>query len=317
MFDVVLSVGLTVALLGLAAWLWRASMPRLATMPAVLLGLAVLFSWGGIALAVYLRTHSRADDGSESVVDRVSEPTDRASFLAETDHRLRLFETEIDFFGDDRRRRIRLEGLHDRHVHYFVEQDGFGVGRVQLPNPYRHDVPVRLNPTEWPSSEQVAVVEQPPTKAMNYAHRIAVAEFLHVPGFGLVKDRQRVYGFEPHGFRERSESLPFGAMTVDRVELVSLLLHGEPAVYVSERLPTMAGVRDFPTRPLDDFETESLKLLRAGEDLTSATGHDVTLAFGSIRSAKQCVTCHGGQRGDLLGAFSYKLRSVVEQKTPK
>jgi hypothetical protein len=23
---------------------------------------------------------------------------------------------------------------------------------------------------------------------------------------------------------------------------------------------------------------------------------------------KQCVSCHGGERGDLLGAFSYSLR---------
>ena len=32
--------------------------------------------------------------------------------------------------------------------------------------------------------------------------------------------------------------------------------------------------------------------------------------LGAIRSAKQCVQCHGGQRGDLLGAFSYTLVGV-------
>ncbi len=31
--------------------------------------------------------------------------------------------------------------------------------------------------------------------------------------------------------------------------------------------------------------------------------------LGAVRSAKQCVKCHGGSRGDLLGAFSYTLRA--------
>jgi hypothetical protein len=27
--------------------------------------------------------------------------------------------------------------------------------------------------------------------------------------------------------------------------------------------------------------------------------------LGAIRSTRQCLSCHGGNRGDLLGAFSY------------
>lgn len=30
-------------------------------------------------------------------------------------------------------------------------------------------------------------------------------------------------------------------------------------------------------------------------------------ALGAIRSIEQCTKCHGGKRGDLLGAFSYSL----------
>ena len=30
--------------------------------------------------------------------------------------------------------------------------------------------------------------------------------------------------------------------------------------------------------------------------------------FMTIRSVSQCVKCHGGERGDLLGAFSYSLQ---------
>jgi hypothetical protein len=164
MFDVVISIGLTVALFGLAAWLLRASLPRPATTPAMLLGGAVLLVGGGIALAWQLRTRpqeAHGDDGSESVVDRVPEPAERASLVASSIHRLGLFETEIGYFSEEWLGRVRLAGLHHRHVQDFVEREGFGVGRVQVPvaDLYRHDVPVRLQLPDWPSTEKVRAVE--------------------------------------------------------------------------------------------------------------------------------------------------------------
>jgi hypothetical protein len=30
--------------------------------------------------------------------------------------------------------------------------------------------------------------------------------------------------------------------------------------------------------------------------------------LGSLRAAKQCLDCHNVQRGELLGAFSYRLK---------
>jgi hypothetical protein len=32
--------------------------------------------------------------------------------------------------------------------------------------------------------------------------------------------------------------------------------------------------------------------------------------LGSIRAAEQCTWCHGGDGGELLGAFSYVLKPV-------
>jgi hypothetical protein len=315
MFDLVISVSLAVALFALAAWLWRASLPRLATIHAILLGFAMLVASGGVAVAWYLVAPKvPSGDGSASMADRLPEPTERAALLPATQDRLWWFEAEIDSFNDQHTRRARLARLHDREVQDFVEREGFGVGRSRVVVPSRHDVPVRIQASEWPSTDKVTAVEQPAPKALSHAHRTTVAHFLHVPGFGIVRDRTRVWGFEPHGFREPSQRLPFGPMTVERVELVSLLIHPEPVVYMTATLPTMEGVREFPTRPLDEFEAASLKLLRAGEDITSAAGPEVTRAFGSIRSTKHCVSCHGGERGDLLGAFSYTLRADAEKK---
>ncbi len=47
---------------------------------------------------------------------------------------------------------------------------------------------------------------------------------------------------------------------------------------------------------------------RSGEDLFLRSTEAGVRMVGSLRAANQCVKCHDGQRGDLLGAFSYRLR---------
>ena len=69
----------------------------------------------------------------------------------------------------------------------------------------------------------------------------------------------------------------------------------------------MDELREAPTRPLDRFEASSLDKLRQGEDLIVGRSPRQLRMLGAIRSLKQCVACHGGERGDLLGAFSYRL----------
>ena len=61
-----------------------------------------------------------------------------------------------------------------------------------------------------------------------------------------------------------------------------------------------------PSTPVVNART-SLEKLRAGEDLVVADAGVNLRILGAIRSARQCVDCHGGKRGDLLGAFSYSL----------
>ena len=91
------------------------------------------------------------------------------------------------------------------------------------------------------------------------------------------------------------------------IELVSLLLHDAPRVYATTDLPRMDKIRTVPTRSLDRFEETGLLELKVGEDFfTSETPKGVRM-LGAIRSIEQCVQCHGGECGDLLGAFSYVL----------
>ena len=130
-------------------------------------------------------------------------------------------------------------------------------------------------------------------------------DFVYPNGWGYVKDRQHVAGFRSHQFSKVPE--PSGNIQVASVELIGWL-RGKPVAYVSENLPAMNELRNAPTRPLDSFEEEGLAALRSGKELFAKPSDGGERLLGAIRATKQCIECHGGQRGDLLGAFSYQLR---------
>jgi hypothetical protein len=61
--------------------------------------------------------------------------------------------------------------------------------------------------------------------------------------------------------------------------------------------------------PLDDFEAVALTAIGRGEDMFGGESTPgLPRVLGALRSTGHCVKCHGGERGDLLGAFSYTLR---------
>lgn len=41
------------------------------------------------------------------------------------------------------------------------------------------------------------------------------------------------------------------------------------------------------------------------------------LIWGAIRAARQCLACHDAERGDLLGAFSYRMTLDGKQTSPQ
>jgi hypothetical protein len=136
----------------------------------------------------------------------------------------------------------------------------------------------------------------------------AITNFASPESFGYVKDRKHVAGFEPHRFSEVPDSKE--AWKVQTLDLVGLLLQPEPRVYISDKLPSMDDVRAIPTRPLDKFESVGLLTLRDGEDLWITQEGNAARMLGAIRTTNQCIACHEGSRGDLLGAFSYSLRQL-------
>jgi hypothetical protein len=212
-----------------------------------------------------------------------------------------------------------LKRLHAGVAEQFTNSPGFGVGRqIMRPSPFRLESVDERRDKEQQSLEPMPQVSQSsfspePTPGtlqvagsdLVGAHEENALAFLNPFDFGYVRDREQVAGFRPHRFHR-----PPGApqrWQVEQLELVSLLKHDEPVAYRSNNLPKMDELRDTPTRPLDAFEQEALAALRQGEDLMLQEQPDRMRMLGSLRAAQQCLRCHRVSRGDLLGAFSYKL----------
>lgn len=248
--------------------------------------------------------------------------------------RLAKFEDQLSYRPHYKlRREEALRVIHSSAVEQFAASPGFGVGRMPRITPASLNERPSTEPLPQPEGTAPYVPQESPGQAVGQLplagapiersmsrseaeletlHLSAAVNFVNPDGFGYFRSTDYVVGFEPHAFREEQAYHP-GLLNreqwqVDRVELVSLLLHVEPAIYVSENLPRMQDVRNLPLRPLDDFERDALARLVAGEDLVVGTAEHAGQMLGSLRAAQRCAECHEVPRGTLLGAFSYRLR---------
>jgi hypothetical protein len=175
--------------------------------------------------------------------------------------------------------------------------------------------------------------DTPTPDRLKQMHQDSAFDFVNPKGWGYVRDRDHVAGFQVHHFRNTPSlggparpasaegSANAGATTavakrldeewaVRRVELVSLLKHAEPSVYVSKDLPRMDKLSDVPLRPLNTFEQRALRELEAGDEIVNQATTNRVEMLGAIRAAQQCLKCHQVERGELLGAFSYAFERV-------
>lgn len=141
-------------------------------------------------------------------------------------------------------------------------------------------------------------------------HEQGRRQFLSPDRFGYVASRKVAAGFRPHSISQMIETgvRDLGQeWQIVRLDLVSLLKFDAPRVYVSDYLPDMNALGDVETRPLDDFEVSALPQLASQNDVIIKELNGEIRMLGSLRAAKQCLDCHDVDRGELLGAFSYRL----------
>src|SRR5262249_38893127 len=125
-----------------------------------------------------------------------------------------------------------------------------------------------------------------PNGEFYHYHKGGMSDFLYPRGFGYVKDRAHVAGFKSHGFRSdpypawRSENWRW---RVHHIQLVGILSHEQPVVYLTDKLPSMEEIRQGKTRTLDVFEEAALSALREGEDLFIASKGETVRMLGALR----------------------------------
>jgi hypothetical protein len=228
--------------------------------------------------------------------------------------RLDALEAEDYPLREPNYRTDRLRELHEETLNVFINRPGFGVTRgsgyregayrlgIREDRPVAQPGPRTLLPwsTDFARDTTKPI---PPDADTEKMHRAGVVDFVHPNGFGYVRDKAHVAGFQEHQFLHVPEAS--GRWKLRTLDLVGLLMHPRPVAYVSENLPRMDELREAPVRALDEFEEAGLKKLRGGDDFFIRQAADGRRMLGSIRSVKQCLRCHDGPRGSLLGAFSY------------
>jgi hypothetical protein len=133
-------------------------------------------------------------------------------------------------------------------------------------------------------------------------HAYFVDRFLESPGNGI----SRVYQ-DPMALLEsmRLRITSRDTYRLESLDLIGVGKHPEPVVFLGRRHQTVSMNRQ--TRPLSSFEKRAIAELRAGEDVAVQADDVSRVVVGALRARQDCLKCHGGETGDVLGALSYRL----------
>ena len=145
-------------------------------------------------------------------------------------------------------------------------------------------------------------------------HDSYVKRFVSAEGFGFTRM------MTPH-MRDTTGVLDLGRTryAIETIELVGLLQQPQPTVYVPARhdsgRTSSTGQRTPTTgqRTPTTFERSALASFRTGRDMASQSDPDALRCIGAVRAADACLRCHEDKKvGDLLGAFTYRLRALPQ-----
>ena len=197
-----------------------------------------------------------------------------------------------------------LERLHAEALAHFHADPKNGFGRM----PPVFEKVVKEWKTPWFSSGELDQVEAIPfAKDMQHIHDGSVKDFLS-PRTLTPQTNPRSYVMASDESKYDRSKKVWEAKSVD---LIGLVKHETPVVYVSEKVAQWQGQGEVPTRPLDEFELAGLHVLAKGDNLFGRARDEAIRLLGAVRAETSCIMCHEDKKeGDLLGAFSYVVREA-------
>lgn len=205
-----------------------------------------------------------------------------------------------------------LPEIHERFVYEFTFQPGFGLERYHW------------QPGVW--SELVVQTTVKPSAPSSSERKYPPLSSLKLDGRSDAKRR-----IERPTYEEEAETLTFPSEklqdVVERIwhlkemHLIGIAMHKMPVVYLGAGSENHAAKLDrdakgpskprlrgkVPTRLPNSFESAALADLRKGTELVAKTTAAEMWLVGAIRARADCVKCHDGGEGALLGAFTYRL----------
>jgi hypothetical protein len=256
-----------------------------------------------VSLADRLAFEQRPQNASDSTAEPISLAAQVESDLNAQDI------TPVSYYS----RSQALEDLHENYQREFIRAAGFGYMRMPSLT-YRLVDFEEPHPLTFPAP--VHVTQSPSQQEWQEVHRLAVTDYVSRERIGYVKSRDQVAGFESHRFADLRDDWKSDYdcspryWQVARLELVGLLRE-TPRVYAAETLPPADQLSDAPHRPLNDFETAALQQLISQQDVVVDQQPHRIQMLGALRAGTSCIVCHEGQRGKLLGAFSYQIEPIA------
>ncbi len=224
-------------------------------------------------------------------------------------------QTQEDRYDDGRQ--WALTQLHENFRSQFAAAAGFGYMRMRTI--WIEDLePQPVDLVQLPLPVDATLFGESSFEPKVKLHQRVAFDFLNRDKIGYVRDKQHVAGFQSHSPTYMAHALAnqrsCGEPEVEeshwqltRLELVSLLRHSPPRVYVADSLPAMDQLDQFEHRAVTEFEKASLPKLYSEADVVTEQGDDRILMLGALRASQDCLACHQGNTGKLLGAFSYEF----------
>lgn len=217
---------------------------------------------------------------------------------------------------DWRHRSGMLTDLHRQYVEAFVLSKGFGYYRMSVfasEERLREQETQNIDLSDEVKNQTVSLHDVPTLTLKGYIDpwRIGfVAGNGYVAGFSSHRipdlSRFKVAYIDSARVSNRSMGIP-ETFRITRLELISLLRHESPCVYVTPLVVELDAVDSRKTREPTFFEQSAIQKMQNGEDLILEDQAGRIVMVGAIRAGNTCLKCHTAAHGALLGAFSYDL----------